>query len=143
MCFYSLAASKKVSSGLFGSRFNFPDSRFQNPESRLIQKKLETLQQTLIANPYIFAAQCHVSDNLSLKYQKFTPWGVAKIEIRKFKFGAKHSFLRENIFFKKEYDFILMNFFYKFIINTIYIRYKITFFSYYLLFFHLQFIKVL
>ena len=61
-------------------------------------KETEFLRQALISNPNISATQCQTinsvrSNNLSLKYQRFTRSGGEDIGIRKFEFVAKTQFL--------------------------------------------------
>ena len=87
------------------------------------QKELSLCHQLWFFNTYIFAAQCRRpeifqsmnyvrSNNLSLKYQRFTPSGCTDIGIRIFEFATKTQFLSDslshNIFFKR-FNSNLMN----------------------------------
>ena len=66
-------------------------------------KELSLCHKLWFSNPYIFTTQCRRPDtfqtvnsvgskNLSLKYQKFTPYGYKDIGIRTFESCDKDSF---------------------------------------------------
>ena len=78
--------------------------RFCHIFSPRITKELSLCHKLWFSYPYIFATQClrpHVfqnkytvrSNNLSLKYQRFTPSGSKDMGIKKFKFVTKNQFL--------------------------------------------------
>ena len=70
-------------------------------------KELSFCHKFKYSYPYILATQCHRpqifqtissvrSNNLSLKFQRFTPTGCRDIEMRKFEFAAKTQFLSKH-----------------------------------------------
>ncbi len=74
------------------------------PVCLLYRKGIESLSQTMIFLSYIFATQCRRPKifqtmnsvrwkNLSLKYQRFTPFVGKNIDIRKSEFVSKIQFL--------------------------------------------------
>jgi len=68
--------------------------RFLN---QTFKNRVQSLPQTMMSNPYIFATQCHspyifqtmnsvISNNLDFKYQRFTPSGCKDMGNRLFDF---------------------------------------------------------